>query len=68
MSDDGTMAQGAPNETPDADTKLFGASGNPLRSQSGSTQSDQLANFVKQQPFTAALIALMIGYVLGKVT
>jgi hypothetical protein len=31
-------------------------------------QTDQLADFVKQQPFTAALIALVIGYLLGKVT
>jgi hypothetical protein len=29
---------------------------------------DQLADFVKQQPFTAALGALVIGYLLGKVT
>jgi hypothetical protein len=28
---------------------------------------DQLADFVKQQPFTAALGALVIGYLLGKV-
>jgi len=32
------------------------------------SQTDQLADFVKQQPFTAALVALVIGYVLGKVT
>ncbi len=67
MSDDGTMAPGAP-ETRNTDTRLYSASGEPLRSGSGSTQTDQLADFVKQQPFTAALIALVIGYLLGKVT
>jgi hypothetical protein len=29
---------------------------------------DQLADFVKQQPFAAALGALVIGYLLGKIT
>jgi hypothetical protein len=68
MSDDGTMAPGAPNQMRDAETKLYNASGGPLRSGPGSTQTDQLADFVKQQPFTAALVALVVGYLLGKVT
>jgi ElaB/YqjD/DUF883 family membrane-anchored ribosome-binding protein len=70
MSDDGTMATGASDETRDAGPKLYGASGEPLRPSSRSTknQTDQLADFVKQQPFTAALVALVIGYLLGKVT
>jgi hypothetical protein len=70
MSDDGTMATGAPNGSPDAEPKLYGASGEPLRSGSRSPQdqTDQLADFVKQQPFTAALMALVVGYLLGKVT
>jgi hypothetical protein len=67
MSDDGSTASGAPG-TRDGDTKLYGASGEPLRSSSGTTQTDQLADFVKQQPFTAALVALVVGYLLGKVT
>jgi hypothetical protein len=52
----------------DSETKLYGAAGEPLRSTSGSAASDQLADFVKQQPLTAALVALVIGYLLGKVT
>jgi hypothetical protein len=70
MSDDGTMATGARNETRDAGPKLYGASGEPLHSGSRSlaNQVDPLEDFVKQRPFTAALLALVIGYLLGKVT
>ena len=48
----------------------YGASGEPLHSGSRSlaNQVDPLEDFVKQQPFTAALLALVIGYLLGKVT
>jgi hypothetical protein len=66
MSDDATMPPGAPNDARNADTRLYNASGEPLRS--GSSQTDQLADSVKQQPFTAALVALVLGYLLGKVT
>jgi hypothetical protein len=70
MSDDGTMATGAPNETRDAGPKLYGASGEPLQSgvRSSPDQIDPLAGFVKQRPFTSALLALVIGYLLGKIT
>jgi hypothetical protein len=70
MSDDGTMATGAPNETRDAGPKLYGASGGQLHSGSQSlpSQIDPLANFVKQRPFTSALLALVLGYLLGKIT
>jgi hypothetical protein len=72
MSDDGTMAStvNMPNER-EAEPKLYGASGEPLRTRSRSTPdqtTDQLAGFVQQQPFTAALVALVLGYLLGKVT
>jgi hypothetical protein len=67
MSDDGSTAAGATGMR-DSETKLYGAAGEPLRSTSGSAASDQLADFVKQQPLTAALVALVIGYLLGKVT
>jgi hypothetical protein len=64
MSDDGSK------ETRDAEPKLYGTSGEPFRSdpQATQNQSDQLADFVKQQPFTAALVALVVGYLLSKVT
>ena len=70
MSDDGTMAPGAPGETREADPRLLNASGEPLRTGARRTtnETDQLADFVKQQPFTAALVALVVGYLLGKVT
>ena len=70
MSDDGTLAPGAPNETLDTNPKLYNSSGEPLRSRpaSASEPTDQLADFIKQQPFTAALAALVVGYLLGKVT
>lgn len=69
MSDDGTVAPGVASATRDTGTGLYSASGDPLRSGSGtSIQTDQLAEFVKQQPFTAALVALVVGYMLGKVT
>ncbi len=70
MNDAGTAAAGAPNEAPNVNPKLYSASGEPLRprSGSGSASTDQLADFVKQQPFTAALVALVIGYMLGKIT
>jgi hypothetical protein len=49
---------------------LSGASGEPIRSGSQLTQNqtDQPVDFVKQQPFTAALVALVIGYLLGKIS
>jgi hypothetical protein len=70
MSDDGAMATGVPRETRDPETELYGASGEPLCPDSRSTrsQTDQFADFVKQQPYTTALLALAIGYLLGKVT
>jgi len=37
-------------------------------SQSGRSQGDQLAAFVQEQPITAALVALVVGYFLGKIT
>jgi hypothetical protein len=69
MSDDGTMAPGAANETRATDPKLYDASGEPIRRRAGaaSEPTDQLAEFVKQQPFTAALVTLVVGYLLGKV-
>lgn len=70
MSDDGTMARGAPGETREAEPGLLDASGEPMRASRGSTstQTDQLAQFVTQQPLTAALVALVVGYLLGKIT
>jgi hypothetical protein len=73
MSGDGTTASaaGMSNER-QTEPKLYGASGEPLHTGSRSTSdqktNDQLAAFVSEQPFTAALVALVVGYFLGKIT
>ena len=58
----GTMASSA--------GALYGPSGERLPSgwRQNTGQSDQLGDFVLQQPMTAALIALIVGYFLGKLT
>ena len=69
MSDDGSMASAGLENPPTGGGKLYNASGEPLRG--GGTvreQRDQLAAFVHDQPVTAALAALVIGYFLGKIT
>ena len=71
MSDDGSIASGLGQATgrPPAQPKLYSAAGEPLRgSRSERSQTDQLAAFVQEQPVTAALAALVIGYFLGKIT
>jgi hypothetical protein len=71
MSDDGAIASGLGRATggPTTESKLYGASGEPLRGwRPERGQTDQLAAFVHEQPVTAALAALVIGYFLGKIT
>jgi hypothetical protein len=69
MSDDGTMATGAGGITGDTAPRLHETSGAQLRSdRPAASQADALAEFVKQQPVTVALAALIIGYLLGKIT
>ena len=63
-----TAAAGLGNP-PAGGGKLYSASGEPLREQrKARDQRDQLAAFVQDQPVTAALIALIGGYFLGKIT
>jgi len=55
---------------PDVATS-YAASGGLLRAagqQQPRDQGDQLAAFVQQQPLTAALVALAVGYILGKIS
>jgi hypothetical protein len=49
---------------------LYGPSGERLSSgwRQNRAQSDQIGDFVMQQPMTAALVALVVGYFLGKLT
>jgi len=53
-------------------SSLYGPSGERLTTGSGwrpnQGQSDQIGDFVMQQPMTAALVALVVGYFLGKLT
>jgi hypothetical protein len=70
MSDDGTTAAaGLDNPPAGGGRRLYNASGEPLREQrQARDQRDQLAAFMQDQPITAALIALIVGYLLGKIT
>lgn len=70
MSDEAGSAPVTPNEAQDGATSLYNAAGERIHSSGRQVQkqTDQLAEFVQQQPLTAALVALVIGYLLGKVT
>jgi hypothetical protein len=57
MSDDGTMATGARNETRDAGPKLYGASDEPLYSVRYHHLIRSSRCFVKQRPFTSSFAA-----------
>ncbi|MBS0642799.1 MAG: hypothetical protein JSS43_23285 [Proteobacteria bacterium] len=64
---DAVGATGAGSSEP----KLYSPTGEPLRSSGwrpNRSQPDQLGDFVQQQPMTAALVALVVGYFLGKLT
>jgi hypothetical protein len=69
MSDNRTTASGTPNPAQEAGPKLYNAAGEPLRPGSRSTpgQTDLLADFIQQQPFTAVLVALVAGYFWGRI-
>jgi hypothetical protein len=70
MSDNGTTASGMPNPGQAAGPKLYNTAGEPLRAGSRPTrgQADWIADFIQQQPFTAVLVALVAGYVWGKIS
>ena len=72
MSSDTTIgaATDAKNSVRDAASRLYDSSGQPLRAtvEAAGSQADELATFVREQPLTSALVALMIGYILGKIT
>jgi len=70
MSETGTTASGTPNPAQEAGPKLYNAAGEPLRPGSRPTrgQTDWIADFIQQQPFTAVLAALVVGYFWGKIS
>jgi hypothetical protein len=53
-----------------ADRKLYNASGEVMHqgAQQAQATTDDLARFAREQPLATALAALVIGYILGKIT
>ncbi len=53
-----------------AERKLYNASGEVMRqgAQQAQATTDDLARFAREQPIATALAALVIGYILGKIT
>ncbi len=70
MSDEAGSAPATASNVRNNGPSLYSASGERLRAsgQQVQNQTDQLAEFVQQQPLTAALAALIIGYFLGKIS
>lgn len=53
-----------------AASKLYDASGRVINDMAASPEQagDQLARFAREQPIAMALLALGVGYILGKIT
>lgn len=70
MSDEAGSAAKMSSDVRNDGPRLHDATGERLRSsgRQDQGQTDQLADFIQQQPLTAALVALVIGYLLGKMT
>jgi hypothetical protein len=71
MSGSETTNAGIPHTGPgETDTTLYDASGMPLdragRGNHGG--ADQVTALIREQPLAAALVCLIVGYVLGKLT
>jgi ElaB/YqjD/DUF883 family membrane-anchored ribosome-binding protein len=60
----GSMA----NEARDAASQIYDASGNVIQRGREQAQgaADQVGSYIREQPFTAVLIALGVGYLLGR--
>jgi hypothetical protein len=56
-------AQGAGSKIDSTTGKRVGRAAPP-----GQNQAEQVATFMREEPLAAALIALIIGYILGKIT
>jgi ElaB/YqjD/DUF883 family membrane-anchored ribosome-binding protein len=56
------------NEARDTAGKLLDADGNPVNRACATAEGvlDQVGTYVREQPFSAALIALGIGYIIGR--
>jgi ElaB/YqjD/DUF883 family membrane-anchored ribosome-binding protein len=60
----GSMA----NEARDTTGRLLDAQGNAINRACGTVEGalDQVGEYVREQPFSAALIALGVGYIIGR--
>jgi ElaB/YqjD/DUF883 family membrane-anchored ribosome-binding protein len=63
-------AQEMAGQATDTARKLYDASGDVVQHAPERTQAtaDQFMSFVREQPLAAVLSALIVGYVLGKIT
>jgi hypothetical protein len=69
MSDKASSGPGVAYDVRQDETTPYAASGGLLRAaRQPPNDADQLAAFVQQQPLTAALVALAVGYILGKIS
>jgi hypothetical protein len=59
-----------PGGARDVQPTLYDSAGKPLRSgpQPDQSQTGQFVRFMRDEPLAAALIALIVGYFLGKIT
>jgi hypothetical protein len=61
--------ENTPGGAQGAGSGLYDTTGKPLRAaQPGQNQTEQIATFMREEPLASALIALIIGYILGKIT
>ena len=65
-----STAQDMAGQATDTARRLYDSSGEVIRHASQRTQAtaDQFIGFVREQPLAAVLSALIVGYVLGKIT
>jgi len=67
-SSQGNTGAGLANEAKNTVGKLLDAQGHAIdrASQNASNTLNQVETFVREQPFSAAFIALGIGYIIGR--
>jgi hypothetical protein len=70
MNDEAGSGSGMADDVRPDVSAPFASSGGLLRAagQPQRGETDQIAVFIQQQPMTAALVALAVGYILGKIS
>lgn len=58
------------NQVAQGASQLVDAAGAPIRARAeqAGNQAEQLTTFVREQPFAAVLVGVVVGYLLGKIT